>query len=123
MSCKTTRSAPKHFPWTSEFRLEPSPQMRPRFIPSQSNVHSHRATPKKTAPENPGRGVDLPLRPEDRVISVVDTGLDGEHRTGSIKQDALGIGTQNQLANWSPAAQADHDKVCIDLIGHLDQIL
>jgi hypothetical protein len=55
--------------------------------------------------------------------SLVDTGLDGEHRTGGIEQDALGVGPQDQLANRSASAQADHDEVCVDLVGHLDEVL
>jgi hypothetical protein len=56
-------------------------------------------------------------------VSVVDTGLNGEHGTGSIEQDALGVGPQDQLADRSAPAQADHDEVRVDLVGHLDQVL
>jgi hypothetical protein len=57
------------------------------------------------------------------VESRVDPGLDREHRTGGIEQDALGVRPQDELANRSASAQADHDEVCVDLVGHLDQIL
>src|SRR5665648_1105440 len=47
------------------------------------------------APETPKCGAHLPLDERNRCISVVDTGFDGKHRTGSVKQDALGIGPQD----------------------------
>src|SRR5665647_1191602 len=56
-------------------------------------------------------------------MSVVDTGLDGEHRAGGVKQDALGIGPQDQLADRSASTQADHDEVRVDFARHLDQVL
>ena len=63
----------------------------------------------------------VPTAPGD--VSVVGSGLDGEHRTGGVEQDALGIGPQYQLADRSASAQANHDEVCVDLVGHLDQVL
>jgi hypothetical protein len=55
--------------------------------------------------------------------SVVDTGFDGEHGAGGVKQDALGVGPQDELADRGAPAQADHDEVRVDLVGNLDQVL
>jgi len=65
----------------------------------------------------------LPGRRPRRIGSVVDTGFDGEHRTGGVEQDALGIRAQDELAHRSAPAQADDDEVSVHLVGHLDQIL
>ena len=78
---------------------------------------------KEAAPEESGRGVQLPCDDKAGRYSVVDTGLDSEHRAGGVKQDALRIGPQDQLADRSTPAQADHDEVRVDLVGHLDQVL
>jgi hypothetical protein len=97
---------------------EPFPERR---SPSTSGRIS-RIRQEDTAPGSPGRGATCLLTRRQHK-SVVDTSFDGEHGARSIEQNALRIGSQDQLADRSAPAQTDHDEVCIDLIGHLDQVL
>ena len=79
------------------------------------------ATAKRPRPRCPSSAGCLPTRRHD--TSVREASLDGEHRAGGIKQDALGVGPQDQLADRSASAQADHDEICTNLVGDLDQVL
>lgn len=90
-------------------------------VPTQRPQSSHICPNKRPRRRVPGAASTCLGR--DRNMSVVDAGFDGEHRAGGVKQDSLGIGPQDQLAYRSASAQADHDEVCVDLVGDLDQVL
>ena len=113
MSVRTTQSELEHFPEPAISGPDNAPAHPPSSLMRQ----------EKAAPGNPGHGVHLPVDEEDWSASVVHSGFNCEHRTGSIQQNALCIGPQDQLADRRASAQADHDEVCVDLVGHLDQVL
>jgi len=113
MSGTTTHGELEPFPvvtWVNHDRGQP-------YLPSR-HISQGRATP-----ENHWTTRRPASRDADSSGSVVDAGFDSEHRTGRVKQNALGIGPQDQLADRGTPAKSDHDEVRVDFIGDLDQVL
>src|SRR5665647_2896614 len=99
------------------------PVVRMTIINVRRHARAATASNSGTRRGNFSRHDSLLDSPAGRVGSVRWARLDCENGARSVEQDSLGIRPQDQLANRSAATKADHDEVCFDFLGHLDQVL